>query len=261
MAYYPGGWNDLKNSEPDPITEVVTYAAITVGGTTTNGIVKYTSDFITPIGGIWDTSPISITSEPYVDALDAAIYPHEAELASALNMQTKIYNPDVPSPMENLLFLYGNDEQPLYRMNIPLSFGASTCNKLMISVFENAGTLGNNHGQIQVIDFGSGPFSGNLTLKLVFTGYYGSCNIGVFTEETDPHSASSILCLRCIISQIESDLEDSEEIKDKYSDEILATKKQKKKPKPKPWNEGIGVSTSGGDPGTSDSSSGFTKPK
>lgn len=111
-----------------------------------------------------------------------------------MNMQTKMANllSTVPIPLRNFLYLYGNvnDDSLLYQMNIPLSFGPSTVDLFQISVLENAAGSGDEHGKIQVIDFGSVSLAGTTwMLQVMFRGYFGPLNLGIRMNTTTPASS------------------------------------------------------------------------
>ncbi len=187
MAKYPGGWLTLESSNPIPITNYIAFAMLYDGAVSTDGTVKEVTSFHTPTTA-WSASPISITAEPTAFAVNGPTIVNQQISANAMNMQTKMANlsSTVPIPLRNMLYLYGNndDNELLYMINIPISFGGSNYNLCQISVMENAATSGNEHGKIQVIDFGAGPFTGAYTIKVFFRGYYGPLNLGVRLESS-----------------------------------------------------------------------------
>ena len=79
-----------------------------------------------------------------------------------------------------------------------MDFGASTVDLFQISVLENSAGSGNEHGKVQVIDFGSVSLtSNNWVLQLMFRGYFGPLNLGIRMNTTAP--ASSIHDFKAMI--------------------------------------------------------------
>jgi len=195
-AKFPGGWKDLKSATPIRITDFIAFAKL--GGTA--GVIMDSTDFNAPASGeAWAASPISIESSPSVVAVNATTFKDEEMLANAMNAQTEMANLTAPPVLENLVFLFGNENGDLkYEMQIPLNFGLNNLNSVQISVTDNAGTSGDEHGNFQVYDFGSGPFNGSLTLSLVFSGYYGELFIGLRTVNS-ANSDTAIYNLRAMI--------------------------------------------------------------
>ena len=137
---FPGGWLSLENSNPMQISDFISFAAIDDGSTTTNGEIIMSSDYNNPSGGTWGASPISITSEPYVNAVDSANDVTQQIMADSMNMQTKMANlaTSVAPPLQSLIYLYGNiPGQMRYMCYLPLDFGGSNYDLLQISVLEN----------------------------------------------------------------------------------------------------------------------------
>ncbi len=200
-ANFPGGWNDLVNANPAKISNVVAYAAIGA----TAGTIKNSIDFNSPTG-TWVTSPITISSLPTVVAVNAATEPEEDYGAKARNIQTKTANlsASLAPPLRNLIYLYGNENGALkYEMDIPLNLGGDNFNSIQLSILENAGTSGNMHSTIQVIDFGVGPWTGVITLKLSISGYYGPVHFGLRINKVATND-TSIYDIRAIILPIVS---------------------------------------------------------
>lgn len=200
MSHLPGGWLDLSQSNPLPIANVIAYAMLG----TTAGTIKNSTNFNIPTTPPWVTSPLSFTS-PSVVAVNAVTNPDEAMLAQAMNAQTQMVNLTAAPPISNLVYLYGNNPGELkYEMDIPLNFGVNNHDSVQISILENAATSGiDQSGKIQVIDFGSGPFTGALTLKLMLSGYYGEVHIGIRVNKITTNN-SSIFDLRAIILPVQS---------------------------------------------------------
>lgn len=107
---FPGGWLSLENSNPMPISDFITYAALFNGSTTTDGQIVMSDVYNTPTGGTWVSSPISISTEPSVIAVDAPNDVTQQIIADSMNMQTKMSNlaSSVAPPLVNLVYLYGN---------------------------------------------------------------------------------------------------------------------------------------------------------
>jgi hypothetical protein len=197
MKKFPGGWHSLENSNPMPITDYILFASLSTGFA---GNVQYSSDFISPTGGTWMASPISINAEPNVAAIAGTPFPSKAYIADMMNMQTKMWNNsnNIPSQLQNMIYAYGNSSgDPEYVMTIPLDLGGSTYDSFQISVFENVATQGDAHGNIQVIDFGPGPFTGIINLEVTFSERTGPLNIGIRLESST--NQSSIYELKTII--------------------------------------------------------------
>lgn len=197
---FPGGWLSLENSNPMPISDFITYAAIYNGSTTTKGQVLMSSVYNLPTGGTWINSPITLTSEPTVNAVDAINDMTQQIVSDAMNMQTKMANllSSVAPPLKNLVYLYGNFNEKLrYMCYLPISLGGLSYDLFQISVLENVGTQGDMHGNIEVIDFGVGPFTGTQTLQFIFSENMGPVNIGIRLESTG--NLSSIFELKLVI--------------------------------------------------------------
>jgi hypothetical protein len=198
MLKLHGGWNDLQKSMPGNISNIIESA--TIGAT--NATIQSSSDFNTPTG-TWVTSPITLNAVPTAVAINATTNPDQAAKVAAMNAQTLMANLTAPPPLQNLVFLYGNQEGSLkYEMDIPLNFGANTYNSIQISLLDNAGTKGDEHGEIQVYDFGSGSWTGVNTLKLIFNGVIGEYKIGIRINDTSNNT--SIYNLRTIVLPSES---------------------------------------------------------
>ena len=187
MRQYPGGWLDFVNMEPVSIAQYISFAVLAGGAF--NGVIQQVTTFNTPTGGSWQVSPLAITQEPVVQAINYTYSQSDVMLANAMNMQTQMYNPNAPIPMQNMLFLYGNANELRFSNIISLDFGMSSYNLCQISVTENSATLGDAHGLIEVIDFGAGAFSGGLTLELTLGAIFGPVNIGIRLESTTGDSS------------------------------------------------------------------------
>lgn len=197
---FPGGWLSLENSNPMPISDFITFASLFDGSSTTNGEIVLSSDYNNPTGGTWVASPISITSEPTVIAVDAVNDVTQDIIANSMNMQTKMANlaASVAPPLQNLVYLYGNLSEKLrYMCYLPLDLGGSSYDLFQVSVLENVGTQGDMHGNIEVVDFGSGAFTGTQTLQLILSDNTGPVNLGIRLESTT--NQSSIFELKLVI--------------------------------------------------------------
>ena len=83
-------------------------------------------------------------------------------------------------------------------MQIPINVGGNNLKSVQLSVTDNVGTSGDEHGNIQVFDFGVGPFIGAQTLTLVFSGFYGEIYLGLRTVR-DSNNDTAIFNLRSLI--------------------------------------------------------------
>lgn len=197
---FPGGWLSLENSNPMPISDFITFVALFDGSSTTNGEILMSDVYNVATGGTWVSSPISITSEPSVIAVDAANDITQQIVADSMNMQTKMANlaPTVAPPLQSLVYMYGNNSEKLrYMCYLPISLGGSSYDLFQVSVLENVGTQGDMHGNIEVVDFGAGPFTGTQTLQLILSENMGPVNLGIRLESTT--NQSSIYELKLVI--------------------------------------------------------------
>ncbi len=197
---FPGGWLSLANSNPMPISDFITYVALFNGSSTTKGQIEMSSVYNEPTGGTWVNSPIAIASEPTVIAVDAPNDVTQQIVADSMNMQTMMANiaPNVAPPLKNLVYLYGNFSEKLrFLCNLPIDLGLSNYDLFQISVLENVGTQGDMHGNIEVVDFGTGPFTGIQTIQLVLSENMGPVNLGIRLESTT--NQSSIFELKLVI--------------------------------------------------------------
>lgn len=64
-------------------------------------------------------------------------------------------------------------------------------------MLENVGTQGDMHGNIEVVDFGSGTFTGTQTLQFILSDNTGPVNLGIRLESTT--NQSSIFELKLVI--------------------------------------------------------------
>ncbi len=191
MKQFPGGWLSLENSFPQVITPIISYCSCNFGGPTIKGVIDYSSIFNTPTGGTWVPSPISISQEPIVIAVNSVHNSVDLLEADAMNSQTKMSNLNSSTPIQlrNFVYLYNNQSTPKWMTQILFDLGANNYNKLQISVFENSVSKGDSHGNIQVIDFGSGPFSGVGTFNFLFGEFHGLINLGIRLESTTNQSS------------------------------------------------------------------------
>ena len=152
-------------------------------------------------------------------------------LASAASMQTQMSNPSAPPSLNHLLFLYGNDaDSYLFQSRVFLNLGALNYDLVQLSILANAATKGNQHGTVQVFDFGTGPYTGIVNLVLMFCGYYGPLNLGIRLESTT--NLSSLFDLDTIILPIDNsstgDSSNSNSETPKKGSEQILSKKTKK---------------------------------
>jgi hypothetical protein len=197
MYSFPGGWNSLENSFPLNITDIISVARATFGAPV-DGQIVYDSLFRVPSGGTWSASPITLSQEPDVQAINVTFNSIDGIEAIAMNGQTKMANlsTSVPSQLRGLVYLYTPIGQPRFWNRIYLNLGASTYNRMQISIFENSVTRGDAHGNVQSYDFGTGPFTGTGTIQLLLSNFTGQVNLGIRLESSG--GASSLFELRTI---------------------------------------------------------------
>ena len=206
MSKFSGGWQDLQNSDPIDVTDFVSYAQLNAN----LGTIMQSSAFFTPTGGTWVASPITYNIPPAISAVNGIQFPDQAMLASAASMQTQMSNPSAPPSLNHLLFLYGNDaDSYLFQSRVFLNLGALNYDLVQLSILANAATKGNQHGTVQVFDFGTGPYTGIVSLTLMFCGYYGPLNLGIRLESTT--NLSSVFDLDTIILPIDNSDSESDE--------------------------------------------------
>lgn len=58
------GWNTIKEGNPSDVSKVLKLASFDDGSILHNSEFKLSKDFYSPTGGTWNTTPITITSEP-----------------------------------------------------------------------------------------------------------------------------------------------------------------------------------------------------
>lgn len=200
MKNFPGGWNAFENMNPSLITTYISTVKTTFG-MPVNADVVWSNNYNTPTGGTWGASPITINEEPTVMAVNGMHNGQELIYSQAMNSQTKMANlsTSIPSQLQGLVFLYNNPTTPRFMSRLKLDLGASNYNSIQISVFENSVTNGNEHGLIQVFDFGTGPFTGIGIFEFLFSSFTGQVNLGIRLESTT--AVSSIFELRCFLIQ------------------------------------------------------------
>ena len=197
MRNFPGGWNSLQNSFPQNISDIISVARATFGAPV-DGQIVYDNLFNTPTGGTWAASPIVLSQEPDVQAINVTFNSIDGIEAIAMNGQTKMANlsASVPSQLRGLVYLYTPVGQPRFWNRLYFDLGASNYNRMQISIFENSVTRGDAHGNVQSYDFGTGPFTGIGTIQLLLSSFTGQINIGIRLESTG--GASSLFELRTI---------------------------------------------------------------
>jgi len=91
MYSFSGGWNSLENSFPQNITDIISVARATFGAPV-DGQIVYDSLFRVPSGGTWAASPITLSQEPDVQAINVTFNSIDGIEAIAMNGQTKMAN-------------------------------------------------------------------------------------------------------------------------------------------------------------------------
>jgi hypothetical protein len=91
MYSFPGGWNSLENSFPQSISSIISVARATFGATV-DGQIVYDNLFRVPSGGTWGASPITLSQEPDVQAINVTFNAIDGIEAIAMNGQTKMAN-------------------------------------------------------------------------------------------------------------------------------------------------------------------------
>ncbi len=201
MKQFSGGWLSLQNSNPQPIAPYLSFVKCTFAGPVNNAQIQYSNVFNNPTGGAWVDSPIVIHEEPTVNAINGSHNATDLLQSQAMNAQTLManYGTSVPPQLRGLVYLYNNPTQSKWMSQIKFNLGASNYNKLQIGIMESSVTRGDVHGNVQVYDFGTGPFTGVGTFDFLFGEYVGPLNIGIRLESTT--NQSSIFELRCFLLQ------------------------------------------------------------
>jgi hypothetical protein len=203
MTKYPGGWNDLEITRPMNITDAIAYAGLFNGTTEFAGAVANSTTFHKPSGAGWAASPILLNAEPTLLAVNAAFFVNEAQIAAAINMQTKMAKLDAPYNLKNMVYLYGNPENDLkYQMTIPLDLGGASNYKVQIGVYENIVINNDVQKVVEAIDWGTQTFQNVNTLRIMFANYFGQLNIGVRLESSA--NVSSMFELKAYILPVKT---------------------------------------------------------
>ncbi len=194
------GWLSLINSTPACICDFISYSTLSQGANIAKGTVISNTEFNTPTGGTWVSSPISINSEPTITCLNPNSGEATIIVADSINMKIQMANLNAPPPLKGLVFLIGNPPGRFDYMNqIPINLGALNYTYCLVSLLENSVKPGNAYGNIPAVDFDRtlGPFTGVQNLNLMFSGYYGPIDLGIRIESTT--NLSSIFGLKAII--------------------------------------------------------------
>lgn len=178
------GWQGFMESDPISLAEFISFAEAesTSGPSITyDGTFMKSSVFNSPSLGTWNSSPISITSSPTINSIGTL--QSNVDVQNLIASQTAFMGTNVPPPLQNFLFLQTNKGcEQKFSMTIPIDLGGGSFDVFQISALENSVNQGDKNGQIQVIDFGSGPFSGTFDLHLCFNAGSGPFNIGIRLE-------------------------------------------------------------------------------
>ncbi len=189
MANFPKGWVFQKSLYPQKISEFITSAQINDGSNTVDGEIIKSSNYFDPTEGGWGTSPYYLNGEPSVNPINATSFKNCERWALAMNSQIKFSNSDAPEPFKNYLFGISNFPNTLdYEFRIPMDFGGTSFNLIQLSLALNALGQGDEYGQVEVFDFGVGPYSGENTFYLTFGGVYGQIDLGWRFESTGGQS-------------------------------------------------------------------------
>lgn len=242
MSKFNGGWNEFQQNEGYPISDIITYASL-------NGVLgdlEQTTIFNHPVGS-WNPSPAIISANPNLIATNGGTLLEQQRLADSLNLKTQFINTNAPPDLQNLVFCYGNYDCNLdFMIQIPLNLGADTFKDAQLSYLINSVVKGDVNNQVEVFNFGSGTFTGNVNLILGFNNFFAPVQLGLnLFDITNPQS--SMFAINTVVIPIDTDI--ANEIDDleaglNFINEnpenkgnknvILATKKQAPKPKTKP---------------------------
>lgn len=195
------GWYALQQSAPTNPLQIINYARIVNGVNSEVGHYSDTTDYGTPTGGTWVTTPISIGSEPLVSAIKSDL--DYGMMASRANLVLLSANTSatLAPPLTNLLFFVGNQSgKTEWQMVIPINFGAGNYDQLQLSLLENAGTRGDNSGSYPVVLFdgnsGAFTYTGSASMTLVLSGT-GEFRFGLRAEST--LNQSSMFEMHCVV--------------------------------------------------------------
>ncbi len=193
MGRFSGGWRDLEKEYPFQITNVIASAIILLD----TGTIVDSTDYNSPTGGIWGASPLVLHAAPRVRPIDT-LYGEKTMYAEAMNMQIKTADLNAPPPLQNLIYLVGNEKDDFrYSMELAFTTGGNTLTTIEISILENLATTGDKNGCIEVIKFTNNNWMGLIPIILTIHDYQGEINLGIRTELTSGLHPSSILNLRC----------------------------------------------------------------
>lgn len=199
MSIFNQGWLGLKKSMPQDPTDFIAVAQLD----TIWAIAINSNSYSIPTSGSWTTPSVLLADPVSISYTNPVSRADLQYIATSIGIQSQLSNiSGAPLPIQDIIFCFGNNKgRTDWQMNIPINFGAVNYNKFELSILENLATRGDEQGTIPVLDFGSGPFTGNKTLKLLFAEYFGLLNLGIHIEKSDG-SKSSILILRCIVQPV-----------------------------------------------------------
>ena len=183
------GWQGFMKSKPIKVSDYISYSQIQPPILPpVNGTLIKSNTFNNPTGGIWIASPVNISSPPTINTISTL--QTDIDIKNLITSQTKFQNTSSPTPLQNFIFLQTNtDVEEKFSMIIPLNFGAGTFTLLQVSALENSVNLGDKNGDVDVWDFGTGPFTGNYNLELCFNSNVGPFNIGIRLEDNANQSS------------------------------------------------------------------------
>jgi hypothetical protein len=151
-------------------------ADASTGGT--QGSFKFSGNFLDAGGGGWSTTPISVSTKPVVETLGTD---NDLLVANAdqWNFDHLTWNlsSNLPQPLQNHIFVRGGAE---WVNHINLAVSGSPIQEIQMSFLINAGTRGGMQGQVPVIYWDSGSWSGNVTLDITLRSMFGMHHIGLW---------------------------------------------------------------------------------
>jgi len=179
MANFPKGWIFQEEVDPLKISDFITFAQVNDGVNVYDGLISKSDNYFLPTGGTWQNSPNFINAEPKIVAINSASFKNCVRWSQAMNNQIKFSNLNAPQSFNNFLFAIGNIPGVLdYDYSIEMNFGPTTFSSIQLSLALNALGKGDKHGQVEVFDFGIGPFTSVNTFSLSFGSFYGKIDLG-----------------------------------------------------------------------------------
>jgi len=163
----PQSWYDLQVASAIDIRNMILNAYLG----STQGVFTRSSNYATPGGGGWITSPFVISANPTC----ATVHTDDMQMvadAAQWNMTHGTWNSSTSLciPLRKLIFLRAGNQ---WEMTIPISFGGATYTDLQLSFRDNAATAGDftsgGTGTMPVLKF-TGSFTGAVNLKLTING-------------------------------------------------------------------------------------------